>query len=420
VIQRVFHLDFKNPVDRNIGFLVVEVFFAAVLGGALNFTGALVVRLGASNLEIGLLSSIPALLNVILSIPSARFLERHARRKPWILGSLLVYRSGFVLVALALLVGIKLIPLSTQVVGLIIFLNATLVLFNVGFTTMLADIIPDKRRVAVFSTRNIIASITSSVCIFLFGQWLTKVAFPWNYSILIIFGYLVSLLSISSLNKLQVPDSVPKPPSPPKRVSIKDSWNLLHKVVAEQPVFVRLTINTFILSFGLWVASPLYILYYVRSLKATDAWIGTMGLVANISVIGGYTLWQWLIPRLGELRTIKLAAVFQGLFPILVGLSPALTPILIAVGLNSILSPGFGLAHLNTLLKSMPEESRAQYFALYAAINNAGAFVSPLIGVAIASRVGLTPTLIGCGVVAMFGACSFLIWPVRLPEPKPA
>jgi sugar phosphate permease len=164
---------------------------------------------------------------------------------------------------------------------------------------------------------------------------------------------------------------------------------------------------------GMWIATPLYVLYYLRTLQATDAWLGILGSVSSLCVIAGFALWRWLIPRLGEALTLKITIVTMGLLPLMVGLSPSLTPILFVVGLNGLLSPGVSLAHLNTLLKVMPETSRTQYYAVYAAICNAGVFVCPLIGVSIANQVGLAPTLIGCGMLAIIGACSFWIWPIR-------
>ena len=37
---------------------------------------------------------------------------------------------------------------------------------------------------------------------------------------------------------------------------------------------------------------PLYMLYYVRTLGATDGWIGMNGTLANLTPIFGFYLWQ--------------------------------------------------------------------------------------------------------------------------------
>jgi hypothetical protein len=51
------------------------------------FTSVFALRLGASNLLIGLLTSLPALLNILFQIPAARLIERQADRRRLILWS---------------------------------------------------------------------------------------------------------------------------------------------------------------------------------------------------------------------------------------------------------------------------------------------------------------------------------------------
>ena len=97
---RLLRLNPESNDDRNAFNLVVEVFFAAILGAAATFNGAFALRLGATNQDIGLLTSLPSLLAVLISIPVGRFLQTRTKRKPWIVYSLLAHRAGFLLVAL--------------------------------------------------------------------------------------------------------------------------------------------------------------------------------------------------------------------------------------------------------------------------------------------------------------------------------
>ena len=100
MLKRYLHIDLSQTDDRNALFLVVEIFWAAILSSATAFNGILVLRLGASNADIGLLNSIPALLAVAISIPFGRFLQARAQKKPWILWSLAINRTGYLLLAL--------------------------------------------------------------------------------------------------------------------------------------------------------------------------------------------------------------------------------------------------------------------------------------------------------------------------------
>jgi MFS family permease len=399
--------------ERSAFFLVVEVFFAAILGAAASFNGAYALRLGASNEDIGLLTSLPALLAVIISIPAGRFLQGRAHRKPWIAGSLLMHRAGFLLVALVPLLKLVGVNQGTVAVALLITISAPAHFFNVGWIPLLADVIPIERRAAVVAARNITANATTSVFVFLFGQWLNRMDFPVNYQAMYIFGFCASLLSQYFILKVAVPETPPNQPATPT-TTFKDQWEALRSALREQPDFQRLTTNTFLHGIGLWMASPLYILYYVRQLDASDAWIGLQGTVLTTATILGWLFWRRVIARTSEMPVLKWTIIFIGWIPILVGLLPNLTLILFVVALNGLLAPAVNLSHFNILLKITPAAERPVYTGLYITIVNIGAFISPLIGVWIADRTGLAPALIAFGVLSILGSSSFWWRPVKV------
>jgi hypothetical protein len=99
-LYRNFRINLNNPHDRNAWFLVLEIFWASMVVAAATFNAAFAIRLGSSNTSVGLLTSLPALLAVIISIPAGRFLKSETNSKTWLLGALGVHRVGYVLVAL--------------------------------------------------------------------------------------------------------------------------------------------------------------------------------------------------------------------------------------------------------------------------------------------------------------------------------
>lgn len=412
-LYRLLRVNMNNEEDRSAFFLVVEIFFAAILGAAATFNGAYALRLGASNEDIGLLTSLPALLAVVISIPAGRFLQTRARRKPWIAGSLLMHRAGFLLVALVPLLKLAGLNQGSVAVALIIAIGAPAHFFNVSWIPMIADVVPPERRAAVISARNITANAVTSVCVFLFGLWLDNIIFPINYQVMFAFGFLTSLLSQYFIWKIHVPESPPDP-SASAQVSFKDQWDALRTALRDQPDFQRLTTNTILHGIGLWLAAPLYILYYVRQLDASDGWLGLQGMVMTTTTIVGMMFWGWVIGRIGEMPVLKGTIVTIGLIPILIGLLPNLTLIVLVVGLNGLLSPGVNLSHFNLLLKVTPAAQRPVYTGLYISIVNIGAFICPLIGVWAAEHIGLSSALVLFGVLSILGSTSFLWRPVRV------
>jgi len=398
--------------DRNALKLSLEVFWAAILGAVATFNAAFALRLGATNSDIGLLSSLPALIAVLISIPAGRFLARSARQKSWILASLFVHRLGYLLIAAVPLLPSLFRDKGTVLVYLLIVMSAPAQFFGVGFNSMLADVVPERRRATVFATRNIIRTCVMSVATLLAGHWLERAAFPVNYQMLYLVGWVASMVSLYFLTGLQVSHSLAEPRAAQKHRALKVLWRDSVRVLRQERPFARLTVDTLLFNLPAWTVGPLYMLYFVRYLGASDWWIGLLGTVSNVGAIGGYALGQRVINRRGENWTLKRAAPGAGLLPILVGIWGSLTPILFFVGLDGLIAPSINLSHFTTLLKTCPEDRRPTFIGVFSTVMNIGAFVAPLLGVALADRLGPAPVLLACGGLRVLGGLMFTIWPV--------
>lgn len=412
-MYRLFRLDLTRIEHRNAWYLVVEMFWASMLAAAATFNAAYAIRLGATNTQVSLLSSVPALMAVLISIPVGQFLQKRPKRKPWLLWSLGLHRIGYLLVIL-----VPWLPLTGISKGLVLVITLVTIslpahFFNVGWIPMLSEVIPENMRASVFSARNIFYNIVLSVSGLLFGFWLEKVIFPINYQTLYLFGFACSMVSLYFVWKVDVPDSPYTPAEGPAPRTLKARWNLFRQALDNQPAFMRITINTWLHGVGVWMVGPIYVLYFVKELSANEGWLGINGTVASLATIVGYTFWRSIIQRRGELNILRLTIVCVGLYPVAVGLLQSLPLILIATALNGLLVPGVNLSHFNTLLKVTPEKERPGYTALYMTAANIGAFVSPFLGIALANAIGFAPALIICGFLSIIGSFSFWIWPVQ-------
>jgi MFS family permease len=412
-MRRLFRLDFDDIATRNGWNLVIEILWAGVMASAVSFGAAFALRLGATNVQIGLLSSLPALLAVLVSLPSGQILQSIRQPRRWIFAALTGGRFGYALLAL-----VPWLPLPASwkglvVVGILVLVNIPFHFFNVGWLPLLAEAIPEARRAAVFSARNITYNLVVSIGTFLLGLWLDHSVFPGNYQVMFGATLVASYLSMHYLLKVQVIDHPPQPGPAGGRQALRRQWRALKEALAAQPLFRRLTLNTFFYGLGLWMVAPLYLLHYVRNLDASDGWIGLQTTVSSASLILGYLFWRPLVQRWGEPLTLKRLIVLQGLFPVLVGLLPSLVLILIAIGLNGFIASGVNLSHTNTLLRHTPPDQRPVFTALYISFVNIGAFICPLLGVALGERFGFPAVLVACGLLSVIGACSFWLWPVQ-------
>ncbi len=401
-----------DVVGRNLWDLRTMLIWAGVISSAASFNGNFAVRLGASNQLIGLMSSLPALIVVITTLPAARFIESRRHRLPWVAGSIFLHRLAYLFIAL--------MPFFVRryqaevFVGLILYSNLVLATFNAGWDSVLAETIPERRRASIMAQRNMILSAAVIVAVPLMGRLLDAIVFPYGYQIVYGIGWLFSCAGTWQIWKLRVPESPVRERSKERRprVTLAQARELL----AANDNYVRMVLNTLLLDLGAWLVSPLYIIYYLKHLGATDAWVGTITAVANLSAIGGYYLWQKIIARLGENKVLRWMAPACGFFPLWVAAWQALPPIMVAAVINNLLMPGISLSHYNLLIKVCPSERLPSYISIYSVIMNIGAFVMPLLGVALADRLGILPVIVIGGLMRLFGALGFSLRPARAPD----
>jgi MFS family permease len=406
------------PLDaRNTRLIYLDIFWQSLLASTLAFNGAYVLRLGASNTAISLLSALPSLAAIFIALPAGQFLQARAHPRLWTILSLGVHWIGFLL--LAFVPGVRLPGLSPGGVAVLLIFIFSLPahVAAIGVPSLMAEVVPEPHRIRVFAMRNLISSIVVSPMTLLVGLWLTRAQFPANYQVIYVVGWVCGLFSLAALAQIRQAAQTAPAGAPALLPRKPRGWRLWPADVGAQPNFRQVLINSLLHQAGLWLASPLLILRYVRELDASDAWLGLHGTVTGISTIVGLVFWRWAAERLREPRTLRLTILFLGIYPCAVGLSPHLTPILIFDVLNGFFVAGVNLSHGNILLGSLPEGKRPEYMGLYSTIINAGAFVCPIVSVVIAGWLGLGPTLVICGVLALLGGLTYFLWRVPVSAP---
>jgi MFS family permease len=416
MLRHFYNRAFGSGLGDNAWYICVEVFWATIFAGAHTFAGAYAIRLGATNSEVTLLTSVTALTAALVLLPAGHFLQGRTRPKSWILGALLIYRVGTLL--FVLLPWLERVGLPASVVFIVIFglLTIPMHFFNLGFIPFLAEAIPEHQRADAFTARNVVQGAAMALSTFVLGLWLGRAPYPFNYQALFGFAFVMAMISLRFLHRVQVPDAKRRPARAP--VSTAGPAPLRRTVeffAAPFRVqgFTRIFINSFLFSVGLWAATPLFLIYPVRSLGATEAWLGAYGAVGNIATIFGYLFWRRVISRWGEPRVLKYTVLGMGFYPLLFGSTTSLNLILVLVGLNGLIIAGFNLSHFNTFLKVIPESERHNYSALYLTLANVGAFVAPLVAVWLGGdHYGFGPVLVVCGVLTCLASLTFWLWPV--------
>ncbi len=314
---------------------------------------------------------------------------------------------------------VALMPFATflrqadTLVALAALVTLPTVLFNVAFTSLLADVIPADKRASVVSLRNLLLTLISTATSLTAGWVLDLIRFPYNYQILFAAAAAASLLSLPHLHRLQATETAP-PHHPPAHGRFPVRLRATLQSLSRQGNFWRFAAGTFAFYWGLYLPIPLYNLYRVRELGASNGWIGLLSVAFNLSSLLPFVFWGRQAGRRGNRWVMLVSAAGLSLYPTLTGLSPRVEPLLLASLWGGLFSPGFNLAVFNALLENTPSDHRPSYVGIHTTLVNVATFLAPLLGSTLSETWGVRPILVASGGVRLLGVFALL---VLLPRP---
>ncbi len=393
--------------DQNAWNLYGDIAWFGILSGVANsFLSVFVLRLGGSDVHVGLLSALPALIAIFASLPGSRLVEREKKPLSILIWSGFLNRAGYLAIALVPLALTVFRPDAIVVlVGLLTIPGA---IATVAFTTMFGRAVKPEHRARVVSVRNIWLGITSTAMAFIGGKFLDYVIFPINYQILFCAAFAGSMMSLYYLTRIRLADA----PSPQRLDAVPHRARDLPGMVHANDRYKRFVFASMIFQWGVFFPLPLYSIFWVRNLHATDGWIGLINTVGTGLTIFFYPVWARLATRYGNRPLLIASAAGVALYPLFTAFAPSIEWVLLISLIGGIFNPAYGLASFNGLLEVSPEQQRPSYIAIYNTLINVAAFIGPLLSTLLAQFLGIETTLlIGAG-LRMVGA--FMFWQQRV------
>ncbi len=399
---------------QNTWNLYGDIAWFGVLNGIVtSFLSVFTIRLGGTDTQVGLLTALPALITILVSIPGSRIVEREKRPLSVMLISGTLHRAGYLAIGL-----LPFFVVTHQAWGVVILaglLTVPQAIANVAFTTMFAQVVERAKRAHVVSVRNVLIGITSTTTALAAGKFLDWVDFPVNYQILFVIGFATSLLSILHLSRIRLPAPFPKVAVAPQgeKLGLRGFFSMLDT----SPGYTRFALVSFVFQWGLYFTSPLYSIYWVKTLHASDGWVGLINMIGSGTTILFYPLWGRLTARRGNRIAMIVTTAGLAGYPILTAIFPSLEWMLFVSFWGGVFSSGQALAFFNGLLEVCPQEYRATRIAAYNSLANVAAFASPLISTALIGVFGIGAMLILGGAIRLVG--SLLIWQMGVLENVP-
>lgn len=371
---------------RNFRNVQVDAIGVGLASAAAPFLPVFLARLGASNFQVGLLTSMPGMAGLILAFFVGRFLQTRRRIVPWFSLSRLMVLSSYALTGLVTLV----IPRTHAVVStLVIWAFATLpqTALSVCFTVVMNAVAGRDGRYALLSRRWAILGLTNFTATFIVTQLLERIPFPLSYEVMFLGLSLGGLISFYFSNRISLPEQTPPPLAAGKSAgeAIRNTVTL----VRQSPDFVSISAKRFVYLSAVALGAPILPLYFVREVRASDGAIGIINMTFTFFLMGGYMLWPWVSRRRGGRFVLLATTLGMVLYPALTATSRHVGPIIVFTAIAGVFQGGLDLVFFDEYMKTIPDEYSAILVSLEQSVQYLSVVASPLIGTSLANYIGL-------------------------------
>jgi MFS family permease len=356
--------------------------------------------LGATNYQVGLISSLPPLIALIMTIPAAIILNRLDQQKKTVAMNVLWGRLMFLLLA-----GVVFLQSSFQAWTFLIIvalMNIPGTISNVGWQTLISGMIADERRGAFFSDRNRLLTIVGMITMLIIGIVMKNESHhSVAYQILFGLAFAFGLLEVYFLMKHKE-IVVPKADKEQRNASM--DWSIFKDHGYKWFLIAALTFN-----FTWQMAWGLFNIYNVKYAHATILWISIFSVANQLVQIFSYPLWKKWADQKSNTLMLVWVAFGMATAPFLNALSTNLYYLTFVSMTSGFFVSGTMLLLFNLLLEQSPKEKRTYCITTYNVLLSFVAFVAPQIGIWLLELTGMIPALNISTVMRLLSAFVFLL-----------
>jgi len=390
----------------NFRYVQIDAIGVSISNVAAPFLPVFLTRLGASNFQVGLLSSMPGLTGLILAIFVGRFLQSRKNIVPWYsLSRLMVILCYALTGILTLLVAEKYAIIATLAIWAFATLPQTAL--AVAFSVVMNGVAGPAGRYALLSRRWTIFGLTGVVGTFIVTRLIDLIAFPVNYAIMFLVLSLGGFLSFFFSRKITLPDQLP-PPIINSGSPLKGIQNVLDMLKAN-PAFLSFSTKRFVYFSAITLSTPIMPLFLVRSVQATDGQIGTVNMTMTLVMLVGYFLWPRVSVRRSGRFVLLATTLGMVLYPALSAATPRVELIILYAGIAGFFQGGLDLVFFDELMKTVPMEYSATFVSISQFMQYLSILLAPLVGTWMASYIGLGGALWISAGLRLLGFLLFLM-----------
>ncbi len=378
-MEKVFSKD--SRVNNSLRHSIKDgAFYSLMSGSGESYFSAYALYFHATTAQVGLLATLPVLLASGMQLFSAWLGRRIQHRKRIILVGAAI--QAFALVPLAILPWL-------YVDYAFYFLIATAIVYFSGsnlaspqWSSMMGDLVPERRRGRFFARRTRLCSISGFIALVVAGLFLdlfnrggyTKA----GYISIFLFAALARLISIYHLWRMY------DPPLPQSRREVHTERNLWQRLRGSP--FVHFSLYFSLMQFAVAIASPYFVVYMLKDLQFS--YLEYTVSTATSVLVQFLALNRW--GRISDIFGNRLILVVTGFLipclPLLWLFSSFYFYILLLQAFSGLIWAGFTLSAGNYLYDLVEPGKRTLYLAAHNVLTGLAVFAGAMVGAYLSSH----------------------------------
>ncbi|OFW79163.1 MAG: hypothetical protein A2201_12525, partial [Alicyclobacillus sp. RIFOXYA1_FULL_53_8] len=369
--------------------------------------------LHATNGQMGLLSSLPNLVNLFSMLAAAAMLRRSRSKKRFCANATMVSRSFYVFIAI-----VPWLPIHNAallVVWLVALTRVPQSFGDLSWQAMIGDLIRPERRSNFFSERNRILTLVGLVTTFLAGLLLQQfdkhATAPYQAVFLatVFFAVMEVLFLLKHDESTGEASAILPEPGSATASATKQSSQMTWLRALRDKRFLIVVGALLWFNFGWQMSWPLFSIYQITTAHAPAMWVGMFTVANSLSQVLSFRWWGRMAERHGNGKMLALAAVGMATAPVLTIASTNMYYLLLVNLFTGVPVAGTTLLIFNYLLEVSPERDRTAYISYYNVVLSVIGFAAPEVGIFFLGHIGMTEAMWISTTLRLTGAILFWV-----------
>jgi MFS family permease len=367
--------------------------FAAFMAGAVDsYATPAALFLGATILQVGLVTALPNLLAALSQFFSVRIIY-------WVGGRVkllvrLVFSQASLILCIALL---PMLEIANRVELLLIFLVLAAIcggLAGPAWGSLMSDYVPAKKRGQYFGWRSrtvgavTVGSIVASGLLLNFFQ---EISYGTGFSIIFSCAAAARYISAYFLSRMDEP--------PHKKDPAGDFTFMMFLRRFRESNFLKFVVFSGCLTFATFLAAPFFAVFMLRDLQLSYVTYMALQVSASLAALVALPLWGKHADWVGNVRVLRLSSFLAALIPMFWLFSHNAAYLMLVQMFSGFAWSGVTLSAGNFIYDAVTPQKRVRCIAYFNVINGVALFLGSSLGGYLATSL---PPLLGYRLLGLF------------------